>query len=254
MQKLCGSLTSSRCILRSVLTIVLKVKIAGTKSGYQSIKHFLQMKRKPESYEESGQSENCANVPPRSELARISKGLIISPTGFAPVTNPDSDEDGGLSIFDTLCGHEVLHDPQDQLENVSIPMRPDRVAGLSTTNSLGRYTALCPPTIRHTPFKDGKLLYPFLVIEAKPEKDNAGFESVEAQTAFPVRRFLKLQENLRISRGVDLDPLVWFFAFRGEEWRLYAGTFQNSTVVRLSPSLITSSRILMDSDTNQDDT
>lgn len=148
----------------------------------------------------------------------------------------------------------MLHDPQDQLESISIPMRPDRVVGLFMTESFKKYTALCPPDITHSPFKDGKLLYPFLVMEAKPEKDNPGFESVEAQTSFPLRKLLKLQENLRINRGVDLDPLVWFFAFQGEEWRLYAGTLQDSAVVGHSPILIIPLHKYLDSDANQDGT
>lgn len=117
-------------------------------------------------------------------------------------------------------------------------MRPDRVVGLATTKSFREATTLCPRNIRHSPIKDAQILYPFLVIEAKPEKDVPGFESIEAQTAFPIRRLLKLQENLRITRGVELDPFVWFFAFQGEEWRLYAGTLRASTVVRRALTLL----------------
>jgi hypothetical protein len=73
------------------------------------------------------------------------------------------------------------------------------------------------------------LLYPFLLLEAKREKDSDGFQSVEVQTALPIRHALSLQLELhRIARtcgnGVEMsdEPLVWFFAYCGEDWRIYA--------------------------------
>jgi hypothetical protein len=54
---------------------------------------------------------------------------------------------------------------------------------------------------------------------------------VETQTAFPIRRFLKIQEKLRIARPMGLNPLVWFFACQGETWRLYAATIKGNQVV-----------------------
>lgn len=145
-----------------------------------------------------------------------------------------SDDEGGGLIFSTAFEREVSHDPNDRLENFSIPMRPDRVVGLHKTDNYQKYIESCPPGLTHYPIKGNQLLYPFLIIEAKRENDSPGFKSIEAQSAFPLKRFLKLQDDLRIARRGSIDPLVWFFAFQGEEWRLYAGIFENSNVVILS--------------------
>jgi hypothetical protein len=75
------------------------------------------------------------------------------------------------------------------------------------------------------------MLYPFLIIEAKKEYKAPGFRYLEMQTAFPIRRLLKVQEVLRASSGADLDPLVWFFGYQGEEWRLYAGVLDGPKTV-----------------------
>ena len=75
------------------------------------------------------------------------------------------------------------------------------------------------------------ILYPFLVLEAKREDDAPGFRSVERQTAFPLRRFLKIQDALQKAGTKNLDPLVWFFAYQGEIWRFYAGTLVDSNFV-----------------------
>ena len=111
-------------------------------------------------------------------------------------------------------------------------MRPDRVVGLSMNDRYREYIEACPNSLTHSPFKKMQLLYPFLVVEAKRENDVAGFRSIEAQTAFPIRRFLKMQDDLRKAREMSHDPLVWFFAYQGENWQFYAGTLQGDKVVR----------------------
>lgn len=72
------------------------------------------------------------------------------------------------------------------------------------------------------------LLFPFLVLEAKGEKGSENFEQMEIQTAFPIRNILKLQHDLCKTPGNTMDvpggPLVWFFASRGEDWRVYAAS------------------------------
>jgi hypothetical protein len=81
------------------------------------------------------------------------------------------------------------------------------------------------------PGKD--VFYPFLVLEAKREiGPGPGWSGIEHQTAFPIRDFLLLQKRLRDETGGELQPLVWFFAFRGEEWRLYGAVPDNQTTVR----------------------
>ena len=92
--------------------------------------------------------------------------------------------------------------------------------------------------IRTSPFKEGTepLLFPFLVLEAKAEKSSNGFVDIQTQTMFPVRALFKLQEDLQLemlksqqdlrdemvdTTENDLGPLVWFFANRGDSWRVY---------------------------------
>lgn len=113
-------------------------------------------------------------------------------------------------------------------------MRPDRVVGLRKTERFQRNIASSPAQLNHCPVRDVDMLYPFLVVEAKRENDAPGFRSVERQTAFPLRRFLKLQDALKTASSKNLDPLVWFFAYQGEVWRLYAGTIVDSNFVMLA--------------------
>ena len=107
-------------------------------------------------------------------------------------------------------------------------MRPDAVIGLRRPSWMARSEAHFPAKNRN------RLLLPFLVIEAKKEKDAPGFRSIQYQTAFPVRRFLKAQSDMD-SRDTSCEPrepcLVWFFAYQGEQWRLHAGTLHRDKVV-----------------------
>jgi hypothetical protein len=112
----------------------------------------------------------------------------------------------------------ITHASGDKLDKFSIPMQPDKVIGLRAPPYIARNELHFPVRGRD------KLLLPFLVIEAKKEKDAPGFRSIQYQTAFPVRRFLKAQAEID-SRDSSCEPcLVWFFAYQGDQWRLYAGT------------------------------
>jgi hypothetical protein len=114
-------------------------------------------------------------------------------------------------------------------------MKPDRVVGLSMNDRYRRYIGSFSVELSHSPVKKRQLMYPFLVLEAKRENGAPGFRSVEAQTAFPIRRFLRIQDELQRASNIELDPLVWFFAFQGEEWRLYSAILdENKLVVRFS--------------------
>ncbi|KAH8592079.1 hypothetical protein B0O99DRAFT_689861 [Bisporella sp. PMI_857] len=141
----------------------------------------------------------------------------------------DGDDEQGEAIFQSAIGHEVSHDPEDNLDSSRIPMKPDRVFGLSSTAKVRSVVDGCLMTLVHRPIKSDDMLYPFLVIEAKREINAPGFRAIEAQTAFPIRRFLRIQEDLRVSCERKLDPLVWFFAYRGDEWRLYAAINDGGT-------------------------
>lgn len=71
-----------------------------------------------------------------------------------------------------------------------------------------------------------RLLFPFLVLEAKSASSSCSWHRIQLQTAFSIRTFLHTQNLLRAATGRHLkrhlDPLVWFLANRGEDWRLYA--------------------------------
>lgn len=69
-----------------------------------------------------------------------------------------------------------------------------------------------------------ELLYPFLVLEAKSGKSDYDWDSIRIQTAFPIRTFLETQNRLYKAVGSQSrsrsSPLIWFFASRGEDWRV----------------------------------
>lgn len=111
-------------------------------------------------------------------------------------------------------------------------MKPDRVIGVNTNARYQEAVSSFTPIIDHRIGSSGTLLYPFLVLEAKREKGAPGFRSVEMQTAFPIRSMLHLQHQLRRTSDQRLDPMVWFFAFQGDIWRLYGCTLDNDRVVR----------------------
>lgn len=68
------------------------------------------------------------------------------------------------------------------------------------------------------------LLFPFLVVEAKSGLSRNDWHSINIQTAFPIRTFLQIQARLIDTANHPypnaLDPLVWFFSHKGEDWRL----------------------------------
>jgi hypothetical protein len=121
-----------------------------------------------------------------------------------------SDEQGEAYIFSDRLQKSIIYDPDEQLARKGVTTRsPDRVFGLRQTALFKQHTTSGPKR-RHSPFKDGQGLYPFLIIEAKPEKGSPGFESVEAQTAFPIRALVKLQQELSSAQGLYvIQPRPW---------------------------------------------
>jgi hypothetical protein len=136
-------------------------------------------------------------------------------------------------IFTVYKSTAMTHNPIDKLEQTDIPMEPDRTVGLSVSPQMRHALRVNSSELSHCPMRGTTdVLYPFLLIEAKRGVDTPGFAAIEAQTAFPLRRLLMLQDNLQRKAGTSFDPLVWFFAYQGEEWRLYAGTLREAHVVR----------------------
>lgn len=139
-------------------------------------------------------------------------------------------------LFAGTVEEYVEYDPSDDLEKHHVPRRrPDSVFGLARTPSLNVYArAHSLSGLRHSPFSKRDLFYPFLICEAKSEGGGPGFESIELQTAFPIRTCLKLQEDLRERSGVQMNPLVWFMSYQGDEWRVAACIIHAQQYVRLS--------------------
>jgi hypothetical protein len=124
-----------------------------------------------------------------------------------------------------------------------IELKPDRVAGLAATSNIKLllqkpYAHTDPESSERIELKDrvrtsihrenggDPLHFPFLVLEAKSEKGSDGFKSIEVKTALPVMHALHCQYELMKIPGNTVEvpggPLVWFFANRGEHWRVYA--------------------------------
>lgn len=95
------------------------------------------------------------------------------------------------------------------------------------------------PDLDSSPVKDAEhIKFPFLILEAKSEIQSPGFGAVEKQTAFPIKRLVDIQKNLR-RRGKELAEraLVWFLAFIGDEWRVYACMPNGDETVRIPKTL-----------------
>ncbi|OQD90679.1 hypothetical protein PENANT_c001G02842 [Penicillium antarcticum] len=156
-------------------------------------------------------------------------------------------DDGGINmLFSDRVKATIKHYPA--LEVAAQPGRlkkyeaPDRVYGLKQTDnfkilldSTDRRSLVASTrrslreSIEYTPFgPEGEpLLYPFLIMEAKTS-NGASRAEVDMQTAFCIKRLLKLQHDLRAATGDDTQwptgPLVWFLNWRGESWDVSVGT------------------------------
>ena len=148
-------------------------------------------------------------------------------------------------LFSDRAQEVILHDAS--LRSV-LPKQeqPDRVYGLRSTKNFQRLLdaiseqaeSQSPDNphakdLKISPFRqDGDpLLFPFLVLEAKSEEGQDNFDLVEMQTAFSLRTLLQMQADLQQAIGKSspsiAGPLVWFFASKGEQWRVSAGYVTN---------------------------
>ncbi len=158
-----------------------------------------------------------------------------------------SSNDSGLNLlFSDRVEERIVHEEPVRLA-LARKEHPDRVYGLQKTKNFAK--ALCSPsskpvradggpvlvdeTIRITPFKQvgEPLLFPFLILEAKSAKGD-DFDSIQKQTAFPIRTLLKIQADLRNECEQRISwqggPLVWFLYNRGEDWRVAACFVENT--------------------------
>lgn len=146
-------------------------------------------------------------------------------------------ETGTNNLFEDRAEEFILY--EGILRSELKKQGPDRVYGLKNTRNLDSLlSSLAPPelanepgdtvadVIKHTPFSSDvdPLLFPFLLLEAKSESSNSGFDAIQIQSAFPIRALLKLQEDLQSNSPISdpaMAPLVWFLACRGDAWRVY---------------------------------
>ncbi|CZR61916.1 uncharacterized protein PAC_11813 [Phialocephala subalpina] len=151
----------------------------------------------------------------------------------------DSIEQGVNLLFDDRAQEAIIYDI-DLQSAMQKKEEPDRVFGLRSTKRLDRLLRwtedrrvssggkMIGDSLRSTPFRpDGEpIVFPFLVLEAKSEKGRDNFSDIETQTAFAVHSLLTLQEDLRTAAGDDSEwesgSLVWFLAYKGEQWRVSA--------------------------------
>ncbi|KAL3473918.1 hypothetical protein BJX99DRAFT_272002 [Aspergillus californicus] len=148
-------------------------------------------------------------------------------------------EDGVNMLFSDRAQAPIQHKKpipiKGKRKNDQVSEEPDRVYGLRETesfrkvlNSIDRRAASDenPRTLRESleisPFNDEgeRLLFPFLILEAKSGK-NGDMAAAEMQTSFSIHRLLKLQYDLQhAERGGPggLAPLVWFLVCIGERW------------------------------------
>jgi hypothetical protein len=139
-------------------------------------------------------------------------------------------EDGNTKLFDDRVEEFVRH---DGMHIELSERRPDRVYGLRATRIFNHYLTSILNTgqaveevVKTTPFKPAsdRLIFPFLVLEAKSDGTKDRFEDGMVQSAQPVQVLLQLQEGLRshVPGESRLAPLVWYLANKGDEWRVYA--------------------------------
>lgn len=122
--------------------------------------------------------------------------------------------------------------------NAGLPnLRPDRTCGLRETGTIRDFfdqPQRAPENSRvqsirdlleTSPFKQHPLHFPFLVIEAKSGTAQESFADIQTQTALPLQQLLNLQSSLwkyRMSDASGPAPLVWFLAYKGSDWKIYA--------------------------------
>jgi hypothetical protein len=152
--------------------------------------------------------------------------------------------DTGLSdIFSCRIQEPNMLILDDETKSAPVRKEPDRIHGLQSTaylenllnqqygtesqngtESAPRLTDIlqtsCNPDIGGR-----KLLFPFLVMEAKSNRGGSDFDEIEIQTGLPIRNLLILQHQLQQAEcnkmKVPGGPLAWFLANVGPTWRVY---------------------------------
>ncbi|KAI1393168.1 uncharacterized protein F4822DRAFT_423631 [Hypoxylon trugodes] len=152
------------------------------------------------------------------------------PCQCPPETRPqDYYEIGTSQLFDDRVEEIVILD--SALQDLPKKKLPDRTFGLKSTEKvdqllmrLSTQATTIAEVLEVTPFKSAlnPPIFPFLILEAKADSSKNGFHDIQTQTAFPIWKFLTLQRELQLkTRSAAEEPLVWFLANRGSEWKVY---------------------------------
>lgn len=135
-------------------------------------------------------------------------------------------------MFYLGIGRTIKHVYNSEKDLVKME-RPDRIYGFVETRrfreALNKLPAESENEIQYRSFVKSAsypIIYPFLVCEAKSERSTDGFREIELQTMFTIYTLLKIQEGLQnesAKHGISPPtcPMVWFFAYRGANWRIY---------------------------------
>ncbi|KAK6446046.1 hypothetical protein FP744_10002295 [Trichoderma asperellum] len=164
----------------------------------------------------------------------------------------------GLNKLFIDRAEETVFYPSQLQEELKDIKRPDRIYGLRSTRNFENLlsTRLSDDNYVGDLLPDPpvsslgeELLFPFLALESK-KAASEDWTSICLQTAFPIYAFLNFQRSLQqatASRSKwTSEPLVWFFASRGEEWRLYtAYQHQKHPTLPLSQAQHTTNIVLM---------
>jgi hypothetical protein len=109
-------------------------------------------------------------------------------------------------------------------QNMLDETNEESIAAVMSQVDLNSEGLLIQDFIQATPYhRHGEpLLFPFLMMEAKSEEGES-FSSCGIQTALPIWLLLKGQERLSelaIPMNELGGPLIWYIAYRGDEWRV----------------------------------
>jgi hypothetical protein len=139
-------------------------------------------------------------------------------------------------MFDCQMSERMSYDVEDSQDRRLPTREPDRIIGLQRANVFDRLFSRLPYTFESSPFRSETPIFPFLIAEAKSEKSGVGWSAIERQSAFPIRILLKIQASLmsHFHRGYLINPLVWFLAWEGDEWRVYAATWDEGACVGIN--------------------
>lgn len=135
--------------------------------------------------------------------------------GFMDLSESDSEKRVERRRPNRIIGFQETHSFTRRLE------KHDFVAAESE-NEAGNVTLWDTVESTILNHKGKALLFPFLIIEAK-SRHGAPFDYCNLQTAAPILKMLKMQEDIQKKSNMTLEyggPLVWYIAYRGEDWRL----------------------------------